>query len=201
MISVGITGGIGSGKTTVCRLFKTLGVAVYYADDRAKQIMVEDAELVGQLKAAFGEDIYRSTGELNRPLLAERVFHNPDALKKLNELVHPAVFRDAAAWMERHRAMPYTIREAALLFESGSYLLVDEIVMVWAPEALRLQRAMARDGLSESDVRARMERQWSEDEKRKRSQHVIVNDGEHLLIPQVLALHQRWMAQASTLPA
>ncbi len=199
MISIGITGGIGSGKTTVCRLFETLGIPVYYADDRAKQIMTDDFALVEQLKAAFGADIYDIEGHLRRSVLADRVFRDPEALTRLNQLVHPAVFRDAAQWMERRREYPYTLREAALLFESGSYKLVDEVVMIWAPEELRLQRAMARNGLSEADVRARMARQWSDEEKRALSQHVIVNDGERLLIPQVMALHQRWTEQAARL--
>jgi len=196
MISIGITGGIGSGKTTVCRLFETLGIPVYYADDRAKQIMVDDPELVGQLKSTFGADIYGADGDLRRSVLADRVFYNPEALSRLNQLVHPAVFRDAAHWMLQHQEFPYTLREAALLFESGSYKLVDEVVMVWAPEALRLQRAMSRDGLSEDDVRARMQRQWPDEKKQAMADHVILNDGEHLLIPQVTALHEQWTEQA-----
>lgn len=174
-----------------------MGTPVYYADDRAKQIMTDDPALVDQLKSAFGADIYDGDGHLRRSVLADRVFHNPEALTRLNQLVHPAVFRDTAHWMERHREFPYTLREAALLFESGSYKLVNEVVIVWAPEALRLQRAMTRDGLTEADVRARMERQWSDEQKRALSQHVILNDGEHLLIPQVIALHERWTEQVA----
>ncbi len=195
MISIGITGGIGSGKTTVCRLFETLGAPVYYADDRAKAIMVEDAELVAALKRAFGNAIYDEEGNLQRQLLADRVFRDPDSLNILNGLVHPAVFRDAARWAEEHRSAPYIIREAALLFESGSYRMMDEIVMVWAPEALRIERAMARDGLREEAVRDRMKRQWPDEKKRENSNHLIINDGQHLLIPQVIALHRGWLSR------
>ena len=195
MISIGITGGIGSCKTTVCRLFETLGAPVYYADDRAKAIMVEDPVLVRALQQAFGDEIYDELGNLRRQALADKVFSNPDALDRLNQLVHPAVFKDAAKWMEAHQNAPYVIREAALLYESGSYRLMDEVVVVWAPEALRIQRVIQRDGLSEQAIRDRMDRQWPDAKKKEMADHVILNDGDHQLIPQVLALHQAWLLQ------
>jgi dephospho-CoA kinase len=189
---IGITGGIGSGKSTVCRLFETLGVPVYYADDRAKRLMQEDALLRSAIAERFGPEVYATDGSLRRAELATLVFGDPEALADLNALVHPAVFRDAAAWSEAQRGHPYVLREAALLFESGSWRLVDEVVVVWAPEALRVHRVMARDGVTEAEVRARMDRQWPDEEKRRRADHVITNDGSVPLIPQVWALHRRF---------
>lgn len=187
---IGITGGIGSGKSTVCRLFETLGVPVYYADDRAKRLMQEDETLRAAIAERFGEAVYAADGSLRRAKLAALVFGDAEALADLNALVHPAVFRDAADWSAAHRGHPYVMREAALLYESGSWRLVDEVVVVWAPEDLRVRRVMARDGVTEAEVRARMDRQWPDEEKRRRADHVITNDGSTPLIPQVWALHR-----------
>lgn len=191
-LQIGVTGGIGSGKSTVCRMFAVLGVPVYHADDRAKALMVEDAELVDGIRSRFGA-VYDEAGHLLRKALADRVFKDPEALADLNALVHPAVFRDAKAWSEGLQDQPYLLREAALLYESGSWQQVDEVLMVWAPKALRLQRVVHRDGLSEADVLARMARQMPDDEKRDRADHVLLNDGSGSVIQEVWRLHQHWL--------
>ncbi|NUO00068.1 MAG: dephospho-CoA kinase [Saprospiraceae bacterium] len=190
MLKVGITGGIGSGKTTVCKIFEALEVPVYYADDRAKWLMTHDPELIAGIKAAFGPDAYSPEGQLNRPYLSKVVFENNEKLAQLNALVHPAVFRDGSQWHQAQTGVPYTLREAALLFESGSYRAIDKMIVVTAPLALRINRVMERDKVSEAAVLARIEKQWPEEEKVKRADFVIVNDGERLLVPQVLEIHR-----------
>ncbi len=194
MLKAGITGGIGSGKTTVCKIFETLGIPVYYADDRAKWLMVNDPELVEGIRKAFGEEAYTAEGALNRAYLAKTAFGDPEKLAKLNSLVHPAVFRDGSEWHHAQTGAPYTLREAALLFESGSYKAIDKMIVVTAPIDLRLQRVMERDNVPEAAVRARMEQQWPEEEKVKRADYLVHNDGEQLLLPQVLDIHRRLCA-------
>ncbi|RMF24535.1 MAG: dephospho-CoA kinase [Bacteroidetes bacterium] len=191
-LKVGITGGIGSGKTTVCRIFELLGVPVYYADERAKWLMTHDPELRHRIRERFGTEAYLPDGTLNRAFLAKQVFHDPEKLRGLNALVHPAVHADAARWhLEQSRkGASYTLREAALLFESGSYRHLDRMIVVTAPEELRIRRVMQRDGVSREAVRARMRHQWPEAEKAARADFLIQNDGEHLLLPQVLRVHR-----------
>lgn len=189
---IGITGGIGSGKTTVCRIFETLGIPVYYADDWAKWLVVNDPALKASMIDAFGPETFFPDGSYNRAYVAGLVFSKPKMLEILNQLVHPVV---AAHGMEWHRkvvdtGVPYTIKEAALLLESGSYRQLDRLIVVIAPEDVRIQRVVARDGASEEAVRKRMEQQWPEREKIARADFLINNDGCHLLIPQVLAIHR-----------
>ena len=194
---VGITGGIGSGKSTVCRLFAVLGIPIYYADDRAKALMTEDPALMNALRHAFGDDIYDNAGQLQRAVLAQQVFGDSQALATLNGLVHPAVFQDAASWAVKHQDAPYLLREAALLYESGSWSLMDRMVVVWAPEAMRIARVTARDGVQAAAVQARMAQQMPEEEKRARADHAILNDGDHPLVPQVWELDRLFRQLAS----
>ncbi len=193
MLKVGLTGNIGSGKTTVAKVFEVLGVPVFYADQAAKTVMTADAQLIAGVKAAFGNQSYFDDGTLNRKYIADIVFNNADELARLNALVHPAVFRAFNEWAAP-QTVPYVIKEAAILFESGSYKLCDDTVLVTAPLDMRLQRVMERDQISIAEAEARNARQMSEDEKRKRAGHVIVNDGSQLVIPQVLALHQHFLS-------
>jgi dephospho-CoA kinase len=194
MLKIGITGGIGSGKTTVCSIFETLGIPVFYADTVAKQIMVTDPILVAGVKQAFGADSYFADGTLNNKHIAAIVFNNAAQLEKLNGLVHPAVFRAFDSWMlQVPDTVPYTLKEAALLFESGSYQMCDQTVLVIAPIELRLQRVMARDGVSEAQVRARMDKQLSDEQKMKMADHLIYNNETDSLIAQVLKLHQQFL--------
>lgn len=190
-LRIGITGGIGSGKTTVCQIFASLGIPVYYADDRAKWLMGNDPQLIATLKDAFGEKTYTEQGTLDRAYLAELVFNNQEQLDILNSIVHPAVREDGIRWDEQHQDTPYTLREAALLYESGIYQLLDQIITVTAPEALRIQRVMERDGLREEQVKARMDKQWPEEKKVALADFVIHNDGQHSLIRQVFQIHQQ----------
>lgn len=187
-LRVGITGGIGSGKSTVARIFEVLGIPVYYADAAARRLMNDDESLRQSIVQAFGTEAY--TGhELNRSYIANVVFNNPEKLALLNALTHPATIRDAENWMQQQKA-PYVLKEAALIFESGSAAGLDYVIGVFAPEALRIQRVMYRDGISREQVKQRIDRQIEESVKMKLCDFVIRNDEQEMLIPQVLKLHQ-----------
>lgn len=194
MLKIGLTGNIGSGKTTIAQVFEVLGIPVFYADDAAKKVMVTDAELVEGVKQAFGSDAYFTDATLNRKHIANIVFNNADELAKLNALVHPAVFRAFDVWAAAIRSAPYVIKEAAILFESGSYKMCDQTILVSAPLQQRLQRVMQRDNISREEAASRDARQMSEENKIKLADHVIINDGSRLVIPQVLELHQQFIA-------
>ncbi len=189
MLHVGITGGIGSGKTTVCRIFEVLGVPVYYADDAAKFLMNQDIDLKQEIIINFGELAY-SNGTLNRTYISNIVFSNPEKLKLLNSLVHPRTIRDAEEWMKRQRT-PYTLKEAALLFESGSNQSLDYVIGVSAPREIRLQRTMQRDKISMDLAEKKINQQMDEEEKLKRCDFVILNDETNSLIQQVLSIYDR----------
>lgn len=189
MLRVGITGGIGSGKSLVTRIFSTIGVPVYYADDAAKRLMNEDVAIRQELISAFGESTY-ADGILNRKYLSSIVFNDPVKLAQLNAIVHPVTINDAAVWMEKQNA-PYIIKEAALIFESGSQDMLDHIIGVYAPESLRIHRVMKRDGITREDVKARMRKQIEETIKMRLCDTVILNDEQHLVIQQVLDVHQQ----------
>lgn len=184
---IGLTGGIGSGKTTVSRIFISLGVPVYYADDRGKWLMGHDESLREAVISEFGTESYNERGELNRGYLAQRVFSNEEELQKLNALVHPAVGRDFKSWVDQHKDQPYLIKEAALIFEGGSYKQLDKVINVTATRETRLHRVLLRDlQRSREQVLAIMEKQLSENERKRRSDYLIDNNGKKLLIPQVL---------------
>ena len=194
MFKVGITGNIGSGKTTISKVFELLGVPVFYADDHAKDVMIRDAELIAGIKAAFGNESYFNDGSLNRKHIAGIVFNNADELTKLNALVHPATFRAFDNWLALQSAVPYVIKEAALLFESDSYKMCDRSLMVTAPLELRLQRVLTRDHITREEALNRNNKQFSEEKKLSLANDVICNDETQLVIPQVLALHQLYLA-------
>ncbi len=198
MLKAGVTGNIGSGKTTVCRIFESMMVPVYYADERAKALMTEDEEVRRRIAELLGPGAYLPDGSLNRAWIAEQVFADEALLQKLNAIVHPAVHRDLQAWFRQQEAIghPYAIEEAALLFESGGYKMLDKIIVVVAPEAERIRRVMARDGLSEAQVRARMEKQWPEASKAGMADFVIVNDGTQPLPAQVARIHRLLLEEA-----
>ncbi|MFD2743992.1 MULTISPECIES: dephospho-CoA kinase [Sphingobacterium] len=189
-IRVGITGGIGAGKSIVCKLFQVLGIPVYDADKEAKNIMVTDASVIGSLKAAFGDQVYKTSGELDRAYLSDRVFNDEEQLNLLNSIVHPAVIRAGELWAQAQTG-PYSLKEAALLFESGSYKKLDFTIMVTANETIRIQRVMKRDNVTEEQVRARMEKQWPDTKKTIMADAIITNDGVESLIAQVMTLHER----------
>lgn len=188
MKTVGLTGGIGSGKSTVCKVFRVLGIPVFDSDQEAKRLMVEDESLRAALASRFGEEVIWSNG-LDRKVLAEKVFNDPKALKDLNALVHPVVRQAFGDWVVLQTA-PYVIMEAAILVETGGYKAFNELVVVTAPETLRIQRVMNRDGASEEQVVARVKNQADDAERLAVANHVVYNDDSRLVIPQVLAIHE-----------
>lgn len=193
LLRVGLTGGIGSGKSTVARLLEMMGAAVYVADDRAKALMVDDDELRRGIVGLFGADAYGADGRLNRQMIAGRVFSDATLLERLNGLVHPAVERDFAAWAERcdgaARRPAYVVEEAAVLIESGGWRRMDCLVAVTAPVEVRVQRVMRRDGASREQALARIAAQMDEQKRLSFADRVVVADDRHLLIPQVVELH------------
>lgn len=194
---VGITGGIGSGKSTVCKIFHVLGVPIYYADDRGKYLLVNDPSLVEAVKNEFGPESYTEEGKLNRAYLANKVFSNPDELKKLNGLVHPTVAKDFAEWVEENNCAPYLLKEAALLFEIGSYKSLNETVCVFASRKNRIERVLLRDlQRSLAQVEDIMAQQTDDQVRKELSTYRIQNDKESLLIPQVLKVHKAILESA-----
>jgi dephospho-CoA kinase len=198
ILRVGLTGGIGSGKSTIAQIFEVLGIPVSYADREARRIMNEDAELRESIMAHFGPEAYSAeTGALNRSWIAARVFSDPAQLAILNSLVHPATIREGDRWMQSLTGKaPYAIREAALIFETASAGHLDFIIGVYAPLSLRIHRTMERDRLGREEVLQRMRYQIDEEIKMRLCDAVIQNDGQQPVLPQVLALHQ----QLLTLP-
>ncbi len=197
MLKIGITGGIGSGKSTVCRVFETLGIPVFYADDAAKRLMETDPVLTAGIRTLFGTAAYDAAGRLNRPHLSAAAFENAALLQQLNALVHPATIAHGRAWMAAQQA-PYALKEAALFFETGTNTEMDLMIGVAAPEALRIRRAMRRDGASQDAVEARLRKQLDADAKMRRCDFVIVNDDRSAVLPQVLAVHQQLLERAAT---
>ncbi len=191
MLKIGLTGGIGSGKSTVAKVFQTLGIPVYYADDAAKELMNNNEGLKQQIILHFGEDVYENK-VLNRKFLAQKVFNNPTQLNLLNSLVHPATIQAAEDWFAQQTA-PYCIKEAALIFESGSQQNLDFVIGVYTPTPLRLQRVMQRDNTTASEVKQRMDKQIDETIKMRLCDFVVTNNELELLIPQVMALHEKFI--------
>lgn len=190
-LKIGITGGIGSGKTLVSGVFQKLGAPTYNADDRAKWLMNNNTKIIIKVIDLFGPEAYIN-GELNRSLIAKQVFKNTSLLAKLNAVVHPIVFDDFDEWYET-QTYPYVLKEAALLFESGSYRDLDAIITVDAPLEIRLKRASIRDQKSEDEIKGRIKNQYPNEIKVKAADFVINNDGITPVLPQVLKLHQLWM--------
>lgn len=189
MIRVGITGGIGSGKSTVAKVFEVLGIPVFYADARAKILMNEDETLKRKIKENFGEEMY-VYGKLDKKHLSSIIFNDPKKLALLNSLVHPATIKDAEDWMLQ-QTTPYAVKEAALIFESGSQEHLDYVIGVYAPVTMRIQRVIKRDNVTVEEIKARMTKQIDEEIKMKLCDFVIINDDQQLLIPQVLKIHEQ----------
>ena len=195
-LRVGLTGGIASGKTLVAALLETCGAPVAFADQMARGIMEDDLSVRRALEALLGEGAYRADGTLDRPALGARLFADEALLAQVNAIVHPAVGRAAEAWHARQEGADYTVYESALLFETGAAESFDVVVVVHAPRLERLRRAMARDGVEEVDVLARMDAQLTDAERLARPAYVIVNDGSRALIPQAVELHRSLLALA-----
>lgn len=196
--SVGITGGIGSGKSLVCQIFLVLGIPVYSSDERAKWLLANEPELKAEVTQHFGADAYDSGGRPNRSYLANVIFKDEANRQLLNSLVHPRVGQDFQRWRISHTDSPFVLKEAALLFETGSYRALDKMINISAPEDLRIRRVLLRDRHRDREqVEAIMKKQWSDSEREKLADYTIRNDEQHLLIPKVLKLHQRLLEDAS----
>jgi dephospho-CoA kinase len=189
MLRIGLTGGIGSGKSTVAKIFEVLDIPVYYADDVTRKLMNEDEAIIKNIKEHFGELSYID-GKLNRAHIASIVFSDKAKLATLNAITHPPTIQHAAEWMQQ-QTTPYVIKEAALIFESGSYKDLDYVIGVFSPKQLRINRVMERDGVSSNEVVKRMNQQMDEDEKMQRCDFVITNDEQQLVVPQVMELHAK----------
>lgn len=185
-LKVGITGGIGSGKTTVCKVIEALGYPVYYADVEARKIIETDSDVILAISNLFGNDIY-SSGKLDRQRLASLVFNNKELLAKLNGIAHPAVARHFQVWANSSSSS-IIFKEAAILFESGLNKLLDKTILVVAPEQVRLQRVIDRDNISVDNVKSRMANQATQDELVKLADYLINNDGKELVLPQLLGI-------------
>jgi dephospho-CoA kinase len=194
MKKIGITGGIGSGKSAVCQIFKTLGIPVYDADARAKFLTENDAEIRKKITENFGEKTFEG-GKLNRAYLASLVFREEEKRLLLNSIVHPAVAKDFEKWYREQKNAPYVLKEAALMIEAGSYKDLDALVLITAPENVRLERVRKRDPQrSIEEIRSIMQKQMPEEEKKKYANFVIENEGESSLIRKVLDLHAKFIA-------
>lgn len=190
MLKVGITGGIGSGKTTVCQLFQYLGIPVYNADERAKWLMTNNPAIVNQITELFGKEAYHNNS-LNRKHIASKVFKDKNLLAKLNGIVHPAVAIDSISWFNEQNNKPYAVKEAALLIESESYLDLDKLIVVVADKDIRIKRIIERDDTAKENVLKRMENQLPQKDKVELADFIIDNNGNQLLIPQVIDLHNQ----------
>jgi dephospho-CoA kinase len=192
MQMIGLTGGIGSGKTTVAGIFRSMRIPVYDSDSRAKWLMESDPHVIEGITGLFGEGSYDKDGRFQRSWIAERVFGNETMLDKLNAIVHPAVGKDVRVWITHpdRSTAPYVLKESAILFEENLVSDLNAMILVVAPEEVRIRRVVARDQVTEEKVRARILHQWSDEKKIPLSDYVIFNDGERSLIEQVLDIHQ-----------
>jgi len=190
MLKVGITGGMGSGKSTVCNILKNLGVPVFSSDDVGKMLLNNDDYLKSQIKKKFDSDMYTSSGTIDREQMARLVFNNPDELKKLNELVHPRVKAEFDSWCKKNEKKPYVVKEAAILFETDQHKELDKMVTVFCPKEERIRRIIKRDEVTKESVEKRMLHQYSDAERNALADFIIMNDGNEELLPQVKELHE-----------
>lgn len=190
MLQVGITGGIGSGKTLISEIFSSLQIPVYNSDLRAKEITVFDSEVRKNIIQSFGNDSYEGK-YLNRSYLSQIVFSDKKKLERLNGIIHPAVFKDYSKWLLDFSGKPYVLKEAAILFESGSYKTCDKTILITAPQEIRISRVMLRDSVSKNEVMERIKNQMSDIDKLKLADYVIINDGEQSLLKQVYNIHEQ----------
>ncbi len=193
MLTVGITGGIGSGKSTICRIFEVMEVPVFNADAEARRIQNEDPNIRSSMISLFGNEVYNDDG-LNRKLVAELVFNNKLLLDQLNKIIHPATLVAFEKWKQDYSSNHYVIKEAAILFESKSNIGLDKIIVVSAAEELRIERIVKRDNISREQIISRMNNQLAEEERIAKADFVIVNDEKSAIIPQVLAVHEKLLA-------
>lgn len=196
MLKVGITGGIGSGKSYVCDIFKRFGIPVFHADSVSQKIVEADSVVKKQIIDLFGPEIYLE-GKLNRKAVSETVFKEKYLLEKLNRIIHPAVFNQFEIWTEKYNNLPYIIKEAAIIFESGGEKFLDFVITISAPEELRIARVVMRDKAERKNVLARIKNQWNDEQRIKKSDFVIINDEKTLLLPQIINIHKDLIEKSS----
>ena len=189
MLKIGLTGSIGSGKSTIASLFRVLGIPVYIADIEAKKFL-SDPEVILRITELAGDDVLTSEGEIDRRVLAAKVFGDPEKLQELNSIIHPRVRKHFTNWAEMHKRSPYIIQESAIIFESGFYTMFDLIIVVSAPEEERINRVILRDGFKREEVISRIENQWPEYLKIEKADFEIKNSDVDMAIPQVLKIHK-----------
>lgn len=189
-LKIGITGGIGSGKTIVCEIFKLLGVPVFQADFVAGKLINSDAVIRSELISRYGNDIYQTDRKVNREKLAGIIFNDDAELEKVNKIIHPVVRNEFMNWVKNQEA-EYVIHEAAILFESGFYKMMDAAILVTAPEEMRIERVIKRNGLTRENVVSRIAKQWPDSEKRKFATFELINDNKSLLIPQIIEIDNK----------
>lgn len=189
---IGITGGIGSGKSIICEVFKSLGISIYNADNESKKLVNSDVRIIKKLKKNFGENIYNDENYLNKTKLADLVFNDKNALEKLNSIIHPIVKLHFAEWVlqKKEQNINYVLKESAILIETGTYKNLDKIITVYASEDIRIHRVMKRDITNKNHVMSRISKQMKDEEKIKYADFIIYNDNKKLLLPQILKLHQ-----------
>ena len=197
MLKIGITGGMGSGKSLVCSIFSLLNVPIYNADLRGRLILETNHDVEKKVQALLGKKAYPETGNPDRKYIASKVFNDKDLLAKLNAIIHPAVNEDFISWIEGYHDRPYILKEAAIMIEAGTYKNLHGIIVITAPEELRVSRVMARDGVSREEVMARVEKQLSESERLKYADYIIYNDGSESLIRQIAKIHGELMGKIS----
>ena len=190
-LRIGITGGMGAGKSTVCKIFSQIGISIYDADSRAKWLMNNDSELKEAVRTSFGWDSYTRKDDLNRDYLAKVVFNNEEKLKNLNSIVHPAVMKDFELWTQEHKDEPYSLKEAALLFESDSYKNLHKVIVINSPIETRIERVVKRDHVKREDVLKRIENQSTDRERMEKADWIIYNDGINSLIEQAMKIHRQ----------
>ncbi len=189
-IKIGVTGGIGSGKSTVCKIFRLLDIPVFEADRVAKELINSNVEIKNELVLLFGNKIYEPDNKLNRKMLADLIFNDESLLEKVNNLVHPAVRNEFMLWHQKQNSK-YVVHEAAILFESGFYKMMDLTILVSAPKELRIERVVKRNKIQPEMVESRINKQWNDEDKRKLASFELVNDNKHLLIPQILEIDKK----------
>lgn len=190
MLKIGITGGIGTGKTTVCKIFETLGIPVFYADEESKKILFHDSDVNEELRKFFGKEIF-TEGIPDRRKIASIVFSDRTKLEQLNAILHPAVIRKSEEWFHEQKHTPYAIKEAALIFEVGGERNLDKVIVISSPEQIAIKRIVKRDGVSNEEVKSRIRNQLPQETKEGKADFIIMNDEQQMLIPQVMDIHNR----------
>jgi len=190
MLRIGVTGGIGSGKSTVCNIFNNLGIPIFYSDEEGRKLLNTDAQVIDKVKKKFGKDMYTSENTLDRERMAKLVFSDPQALEYLSKIVHPEVRKEFELWSTKFDRSHYIINEAAILLETGYYKELDKIITVFSPKEERIERVMKRDGVSRQEVEKRMMFQFSDEERNKLADYIIMNEDRSTLLEQVMELHE-----------